>query len=199
MSDDRQALVQAVIQCPADDTPRLVYADWLDEHGEPERAEFIRVQCRLAGREVPDDERRRLGRREKALLKAHERGWVAAVAFSWGKPAWHRGFVNAFAFPHALRSEAPRVFAEHPVTVIGYLCEPGEVGEVASFPPLGRVEMLTVVCDTVRPEDAAAIAASRLCDHLVTLTFRTAEAVDAAARAHLRGRFGKRVVFSRSR
>jgi uncharacterized protein (TIGR02996 family) len=31
-----------------DDTPRLVYADWLSEHGQPERAELIRVQRALA-------------------------------------------------------------------------------------------------------------------------------------------------------
>jgi uncharacterized protein (TIGR02996 family) len=28
-----------------DDTPRLIYADWLEDHGQPELAEFIRVQC----------------------------------------------------------------------------------------------------------------------------------------------------------
>ena len=33
---------------PHDDAPRLVLADWLDEHGEPERAEFIRCQLMLA-------------------------------------------------------------------------------------------------------------------------------------------------------
>jgi uncharacterized protein (TIGR02996 family) len=33
---------------PEDDAPRLIYADWLDEQGQLERAEFIRVQCRLA-------------------------------------------------------------------------------------------------------------------------------------------------------
>lgn len=33
---------------PADNAPRLIYADWLDEHDQPERAEFIRVQCELA-------------------------------------------------------------------------------------------------------------------------------------------------------
>ncbi len=37
-----------IIEHPADDTPRLIYADWLDEHGQAERAEFIRVQCELA-------------------------------------------------------------------------------------------------------------------------------------------------------
>lgn len=30
-----------------DDTVRLVYADWLDDHGESERADFIRLSCRL--------------------------------------------------------------------------------------------------------------------------------------------------------
>ena len=48
----------AIIANPDDDTPRLVYADWLDEHlpdrtpspaaGPSARAEYIRVQCRLA-------------------------------------------------------------------------------------------------------------------------------------------------------
>jgi uncharacterized protein (TIGR02996 family) len=42
---DRDALLRAIIESPADDAPRLVYADWLDEHGDPVRAEFIRLQC----------------------------------------------------------------------------------------------------------------------------------------------------------
>jgi uncharacterized protein (TIGR02996 family) len=47
---DELALLAAVLASPGDDTPRLVYADWLDEHGNPERAEFIRMQCELAKR-----------------------------------------------------------------------------------------------------------------------------------------------------
>jgi uncharacterized protein (TIGR02996 family) len=45
---DELALLKAVCRNKADDLPRLVYADWLDEHGRPERAEFIRLQCALA-------------------------------------------------------------------------------------------------------------------------------------------------------
>ena len=51
------AFLQAVLADPEDDAPRLIYADWLDEQGEGERAEFIRVQCALA-RMDEDDERR---------------------------------------------------------------------------------------------------------------------------------------------
>jgi uncharacterized protein (TIGR02996 family) len=32
-----------------DDAPRLISADWLEENGQPERAELIRVQIDLAG------------------------------------------------------------------------------------------------------------------------------------------------------
>jgi uncharacterized protein (TIGR02996 family) len=45
---DEAAFLRAICAEPADDTPRLVYADWLEEHGQGERAEFIRVQVELA-------------------------------------------------------------------------------------------------------------------------------------------------------
>jgi len=45
---DGPALLAAILAQPEDDTPRLVYADWLDEQGEAERGEFIRVQVAIA-------------------------------------------------------------------------------------------------------------------------------------------------------
>ena len=45
-SADELALLVAIHAGPRDDTPRLVYADWLEEHGEPEYAEFIRWQVK---------------------------------------------------------------------------------------------------------------------------------------------------------
>ena len=47
-ADTGRALLAAVLAAPDDDTPRLVYADWLTEQGDGERAEFVRVQCELA-------------------------------------------------------------------------------------------------------------------------------------------------------
>src|SRR4051812_28721744 len=59
-----EALYKAVVANPHEDTPRLAYADWLDENqpdkgptpaaGPSARAEFIRVQCRLAAM-IPDE------------------------------------------------------------------------------------------------------------------------------------------------
>ncbi len=48
MTSDRDSFLTAICESPADDLPRLVYADWLEENGEADRAEFIRVQCALA-------------------------------------------------------------------------------------------------------------------------------------------------------
>jgi uncharacterized protein (TIGR02996 family) len=42
------ALLRAVIESPDDDLPRLLAADYLEEHGEQECGEFIRIQIDLA-------------------------------------------------------------------------------------------------------------------------------------------------------
>jgi uncharacterized protein (TIGR02996 family) len=52
MTED--AFLQAIRDAPDDDAPRLVYADWLDESGDPARAELIRVQCELVRRGADD-------------------------------------------------------------------------------------------------------------------------------------------------
>jgi uncharacterized protein (TIGR02996 family) len=43
-----QELLDAVLANPDDDSPRLAYADWFEENGEPDRAAFIRCQIELA-------------------------------------------------------------------------------------------------------------------------------------------------------
>lgn len=50
------ALIAGICSHPDDDTPRLVYADWLDENGRAEVAELIRVQCRLEANGPHDPE-----------------------------------------------------------------------------------------------------------------------------------------------
>lgn len=45
--DDEAAFLRAITESPGDDTPRLVFADWLDERGDP-RSEWLRIQVHLA-------------------------------------------------------------------------------------------------------------------------------------------------------
>ena len=44
---DELALLAAIRDAPDDDLPRLAHADWLEEHGQSPRAEFVRVQIEL--------------------------------------------------------------------------------------------------------------------------------------------------------
>src|SRR5262249_49325190 len=41
----RQSFLQAILDDPEADAPRLIFADWLEEHGDP-RGEFIHLQYR---------------------------------------------------------------------------------------------------------------------------------------------------------
>lgn len=45
---DRDALLCAVCEEPDRDLPRNIFADWCEDNGEPERAEFVRVQIEIA-------------------------------------------------------------------------------------------------------------------------------------------------------
>src|SRR5437762_1438584 len=70
MVDDATFLA-AILAGPDDDGPRLVYADWLEEHGDTERSEFIRVQIELAHTPVEEGRAGILRRREAELLRQH--------------------------------------------------------------------------------------------------------------------------------
>ncbi|HVK11360.1 MAG TPA: TIGR02996 domain-containing protein [Gemmataceae bacterium] len=89
---DAAPFLAAIRAAPADDAPRLVYADWLDERGQPERAEFIRVQCELARRESAD-----LRAREDELLRQHHDAFAGPLAGPWIRYRFERGFIAAFS------------------------------------------------------------------------------------------------------
>lgn len=44
---DEEAFLSEIVAAPDDDGPRLIYADWLEEQGDP-RGTFIRTQCGIA-------------------------------------------------------------------------------------------------------------------------------------------------------
>jgi uncharacterized protein (TIGR02996 family) len=74
---------------PGDDTPRLILADWLEEHGDPVRAargEFLRLQTRAVPAPAREREKELLGRYEKLWL-----GPLANLARTW---SWHRGLLH---------------------------------------------------------------------------------------------------------
>jgi uncharacterized protein (TIGR02996 family) len=74
----KDALLEAIRREPEDDLVRLVYADWLDEYGDPERAEFIRVQIEAERHRKGSPECTRLTDRAVELLKSNGREWACA-------------------------------------------------------------------------------------------------------------------------
>jgi uncharacterized protein (TIGR02996 family) len=91
MYDVQVCLFRAIVAAPADDAPRLACADWYDEHGDPDRAELVRVQVELA--DFGRVGRPGLARREQALLAAHGARWRAALpAFPGIRYGFDRGF-----------------------------------------------------------------------------------------------------------
>lgn len=110
---DRQALLLAIRAAPDDDLPRLAYADWLEENGDPGRAQFIRVQCALARLAPDEDEHDAVYQRSEALAREHAGRWAGELpsldGVSWS--SFTRGFVEGATATswEALVREAGRI------------------------------------------------------------------------------------------
>ena len=136
---DGERLLRAILDQPEEDTPRLLYADWLEESGESEWAEFIRVQCELKRLGPPcygvghECERcSRLKRAERHWLETNRQGLQAAhppfmvglLRQGWDEsvPAlkFCRGFIESVECPLAAFTEdvALALFSAHPVTAV---------------------------------------------------------------------------------
>src|SRR5437867_4536323 len=92
MSQD-EGFLRAIIEEPDDVGLRLIYADWLEERGDP-RGEFIRVQCQLEELKEYDPRFKELKAREGELLAAHEREWFGELYGRMSGTTYRRGFVD---------------------------------------------------------------------------------------------------------
>lgn len=83
MSTDA-AFLAAIAVCPRDHLPKLVYADWLEEQGDP-RAEFLRVQHALTQIPSLGDEWWQLHSRRGQVVSTLDASWVgaASVGLEW--------------------------------------------------------------------------------------------------------------------
>jgi uncharacterized protein (TIGR02996 family) len=169
-----QAFLDSIIADIDDDTPRLVYADWLDEQGDGDRAEFIRVQIERARLPAWDAAQVRLRLREQELLTQHGEGWLAELPAIRGArwEGFRRGIVAEVSFTsfeamrqsaHACRAVAPveavtvrwprrregrravRPIAElRELSLTGMLGGEDEIAWLADSPQLATLRCLTV-------------------------------------------------------
>src|SRR4051794_40504879 len=91
---DEEAFLQEIAANPEDDTPRLIFADWLEERGDSQ-AEFIRAQCAaarsMAGGSCPPG----LQHREQELLRERRAASLAVLQTLGVRDIrFSRGFVD---------------------------------------------------------------------------------------------------------
>lgn len=100
MGDDDSGFLHAIHQNPTDHTPRLVYADWLQERGEKPHTEALlrdtRVPLRVRdGEVVPDHPTARLVNGNWLWMEAngdkHPEGWINGKIHVVGGPSFNLG------------------------------------------------------------------------------------------------------------
>jgi uncharacterized protein (TIGR02996 family) len=75
---DEDAFLAAIAATPADDTPRLVYADWLDDRNDP-RAEYLRLEVERHRLKPRDKRRPDLAARLEALRPLADPHWLPRI------------------------------------------------------------------------------------------------------------------------
>ena len=140
-----EPFLRAICDNPADDAPRLVYADWLDEHGDPERAEFIRLQVGQARRH---DEF--ASHRISTLLDRSAATWLRELRQFRGV-GWvgefQRGFVRAawFERPRTFLQRASQVCQSAPIIAATIeSCEDIVLQRVLDHPAVSQFESLAL-------------------------------------------------------
>src|SRR5579864_5943301 len=89
---DQNAFLHTICAHPDDDAPRLVYADWLDERGDP-LGEFIRVQVELAKIKPSHPRYGILRDRQLDLMLANVPRWVHPYGMEMWGVEFRRGFI----------------------------------------------------------------------------------------------------------
>jgi uncharacterized protein (TIGR02996 family) len=148
--DTGEAILQAVLAEPDDDAPRLIYADWLADNGQEDRAEFIRLQLELFRLPTNDARGKQLRQREKQLWSANKKAWLATLPLELRKRkyiAFHCGFFEELTHaPSTWTTCADELFRSHPV----HRLKPKSpfdrhaAGDLAVVPHLSRIRAIVL-------------------------------------------------------
>lgn len=134
-------LLQQVIATPDDDAPRLLYADWFEGHGEPERAELIRLQCACDKLPPGDPQLVAMRASEQQLLERFGHRWAEDLGSRISQWQFCRGFIErvecSLEVPAAEIVELMRLAPIRHIRDIGQFCDLG--GVAAALPSLQQL------------------------------------------------------------
>ena len=175
VTTDGEALLQAILDEPTVDAHRLVYADWLTDNGDPDRGEFIRIQCERARRaregvRMSDEERTMRDRGDELLLNNFAT-W--RQEFPAGPGAFDvltlfgRGFVDEVVVDGkgfvGLQAYFSVIYRRHPLRQITVREQWDEYAQQISstIPPQLKVLHLSGHCEMTRSEASSLISFAR--------------------------------------
>jgi uncharacterized protein (TIGR02996 family) len=120
---DARPFLRAICADPSDDAPRLIYADWLEEHDYSDQAEYIRTA--LAIPQLSGDEREAGEDRAWDLLRVGRADWQwpldASEALRVSVCDFTRGFPAAVGLAETVfLAHAATVFGLHPLTAVDF-------------------------------------------------------------------------------
>lgn len=191
--NDHDALLRAIGEHPEEDTPRLMYADWLEENGQTERADFVRNQVELGRVGLDDPARRPLVVKNLYYLKNCVPEWKAELPklsrIEWGD--FNRGLieeVQSNPTEEPVITHAATIFAVPGVHVlrIRWLVN-GK--RLASVPELARLRALSLVSANAGTESLRELFASPYLGKLAVLDLHGNGAGDALVAEIADGRF----------
>jgi uncharacterized protein (TIGR02996 family) len=174
MPTEEDVFLQDILDHPDDDTPRLIYADWLDDHGRAERGEFIRLQIELARLPPSDPRRSVLELLERELLEEYGEEWAGLLPRVVVRRSFERGFLHGIELLAQGFSQLPAVFGWAPDVRSLHLTGPFRSGKppmrlVAASPHLAQLTSLEISKGSYHVNDAAASILARS-PHLGNLT-----------------------------
>jgi uncharacterized protein (TIGR02996 family) len=143
------ALLAAILDSPDDDLPRLAYADWLEEHGDLERAGFIRLQLDLAKWPAWDPRYQRVVTLDPARTLGSDRSEdlppLQPDQLSWAQFPWWRGFPErVWGTIDAFLEHAEELFALAPVRAFSGIASPESITRLARSLWLARLRSLVL-------------------------------------------------------
>jgi uncharacterized protein (TIGR02996 family) len=134
----------AILDDPDSDDPRLVFADWLEEHGDP-RSEFIRLQCELDRLPADHPDRSEREARCRLLLSMYEARWAGGLRGMVQRWKFHRGFVDWVHMPARMfLTHAEDIFRLAPIRKLSLGDVNPHLEELFASPFLERVVSLQI-------------------------------------------------------
>jgi uncharacterized protein (TIGR02996 family) len=143
----REALLQAIIADPDDDALRLVYADYLEETGDPvdaARAELIRFQ--IATERLPDGDPAKSDRITEAvrLTDRYKKVWFSWVRDEGCLAYPRRGFLDHWSCgaKAAHQADLADAFRQEPITDATLFPKGSDLPKLAGWPQFARLRTL---------------------------------------------------------